>query len=326
MLTLLATARAFDEPYLYWTAEQRPVVVEWNGAPEGWSEADSFAELEAAAAFWNNAACIGDLLALQPGTVSERYSADQIHSVTFGDARDEIDPDLPGNVYALSSGEEVLVGGQNVFVPFDVDAVFNDIPFASETEIASGACDTTFGLRATAVRLLGNVVGLGRSCDYDYDPCTPAEAAGIMDSTQDTCAPAPEKLATDDLLALHWLYGTPFDFACVAVADDPHGVECHVGGPALSDVTWDLGDGTTTTGESVSHSYGDAGEYLVTTCFTLDSCGESLCLDHVVYAVDGGAVSELPAGSEAEACGCASPGAAALLPLLLLGRRRFMGA
>jgi len=321
ILALLDAAGAFDEPLLYWPAEARPVVLEWNGAPEGWSDAEALVELEAAAALWNEQACFDELLVLQPGAVASRDASDQIQSVTFGDPLDEIDPERSGTVYPLGTGEEVVIGGLELPIPYDVDTVFNDIAFASEAEIDGGSCQGRRGLRAAAARLFGHVLGIGTSCDPRYDPCTEAESAGIMDYTADTCEPAPESLATDDILALHWLYGTPFDFACVAVADDPHGVACHVGGPALSGITWNLGDGTTSEGESVSHSYDAAGEYLVTSCFTMDDCGASLCLDHVVYAVDAGEVNDLATVGD-EACGCDSPGAGVALPLLWFGRRR----
>lgn len=303
----------------------------WSGAPEGLTRDDVAAAVESARGQWVNSSCSAFDMTFVEGEPSSD-STDGQNSLVFDDPEGEVQSTYPAITKFVSTGRNVSWNGVSYLEYGDADIVFNDDrSWVTDEAIEAGECSDEMSFQAVLTRYLGYLAGVGTSCGEDDECADPALADATMFWEVKPCDTSTSTVEMDDAWSLATIYGTPIRVACTRDEADDTSVSCSLTEPSGAPVTWDFGDGATSSDASASHAYADGTEQFVSACVTVAECGREYCFD---LRVPGGESDSAPTdsdsgGDDAGGCGCASGKAdegAMLLALaagtLVLGRRR----
>ena len=270
-----------------WSADDAPIPWQVTSVTEDSLQAgDVQAAFEAAFAAWTDPACLAvdDSFAGSTGD-NTGHKQDGANLVSVDDPFDQV----PVGTLALTvlSTEDTVVfeqDGVSYQRIVEADVVLNDaIDFARDADLDASCTDTT-SIDAVAAHEVGHWWGLAHACDRGED-CDEALVEATMHWLVPACDPAPSSLEADDLHGMAALYGPYVEWSCgptlVVEGEDrvfgtvPFTATCTADHPDLDAVTWDFGDGGSTTGSPGEHTYDTPGVYDVTATFDapdLEAC------------------------------------------------------
>lgn len=318
-LLLVPLTHAWSTDRRVWAGEDLPVTVAWAGLPDGLEHDDVVEALEASRAAWAAASCGAfDVTFVEQDTATER-DYDGVNALVFGDG------DGTHERTSVYEGDAtIVVEGTDYSDIEEADITLTALTFAPDAAI-DGSCSDTWSFQALMTRAVGELAGLGPSCEPGECTVPGLEEATMYESLQ-ACDTSASSLEDDDRLGIRWLYGNGFGVVCTPDASDPMAAVCTTEVSAGGTTRWDHGDDSSAEGATVTHSYAEPGAYVVTACTDIEGCDTPSCDRKVVWAVAPGTVTGAdPVDEEPEAGGCASapsPAAGLLAPLLLVVARR----
>lgn len=302
LLLLSPPALAWRHEAWGWPEEDHPVTLYIHPDHEESLPEGAVPELlDAATASWTELDCDPAALAIGEGDGTAGAARDNRLSVSFNDP----DLTLGAGVIAVTTTtySDTMswrsFGGEPVQVALESDIVFNDyVEFYTDAEIDAGACsESGKSFQATATHELGHVLGLGHACERGEDCLDPALEAATMNWTVGNCDASRSALSEDDANGLFALYGSEDRFGtaelgrCAGLAGEPAGVapfqvECSIAG--VDGASWDMGDGATESGATVTHTYTEPGLYNPAFCGSVLACeGFTWCGEAEAIAVCG---------------------------------------
>jgi hypothetical protein len=172
----------------------------------------------------------------------------------------------------------------------DSDIVFNmDIDWTTPEAVAAGTCANQTVFEAVSTHEIGHLWGMGHACDKN-DLCLDSD---YLDATMywsaGPCDIKSIDINSDDIEGITALYGPYATFECNRELDPddpqtlafgivPFDLQCKVESNnigELNEVTWNWGDGESSTGLDVTHTYTKAGNFTMNVEFlgTSDECG-----------------------------------------------------
>ncbi len=279
MLVWIQLAGAGQLTGYAWSPSSLPVEIVWSGTPEGLSHDDVVAALDTARSQWVDTSCSAFDVSFIEGDATSNATDGQ-NSLLFEDPEDEVGQEFRAITRLMPSGGRVTWNDVQYLEFGEADMVFNDgVGWMTDAEIDAGHCDDGFSFQAALTHYLGHLAGLAHSCESD-DTCTdPALLDATMYWETAPCDTRESTVAMDDAWTLATVYGTPVRVGCTRDDADGTVVSCVLTEPAEAPVTWDFGDGETSTLPSVSHSYADSAERIVRACVTVEACGADYCYD-----------------------------------------------
>lgn len=339
LLTWIPSASAGQLTGYAWSPNSVPVEIVWSGTPRGLSHDDVVAALDSARSQWIDTSCSAFDLSFVEGDATSN-STDGQNSMVFEDPESEVEQGFLAMSRMMPTGGRVTWNDVDYLKFAEVDIVFNDgVGWMTDAEVEAGDCDGGFSFQSTLTHYLGHLAGLAHSCESD-DTCTdPALLDATMYWETAPCDTRQSTVEMDDAWTLATVYGTPVRVECTRDEADGTAVSCVLSEPVAAPVSWDFGDGETSTLPSVSHSYADSAERVVRACVTVETCGADYCYDLRVPAGaedesdtsappadEGGAGCAAVPGSTSTTAGGGAEGSGSLgITLAVLLRRRRRG-
>ncbi len=316
MLALFTLAQAYTLSGYAWPPESIPVEVHWTGELDGIEHVDLVAALDGAAEAWSSVAPCDFAFELVEDPDAAKHDG---IAILLGDPDDELEPGVFAvTTFSGSSPGSFELHGQTYSMFPPVQFVLNDGPYwATDAAIEAGDCVDQLSMQGMLTHFLGHAVGLDLSCAQG-EVCDSAETVATMYWSHAPCDSSISSLATDDEDGLWAIYGGPegLVFGCESQADGLT-VDCELTVPeGTQSPTWDFGDGETAEGSAVSHTYAQAGSFLVTACVEPIDCEDTTrCGSAYVIAASADKRDDDAAASACEGC-AGVPGATSLLVLL----------
>ena len=272
-------------PLTYYVADH-----DIQGLPAGYPVEAAHLSYEA----WDEADC-----ALVPrefgGVIAENAppTNDGENRWIFDDPGDQLEPGVLARVYPNLGGFAFSRAGMTYNRLLDVDIVFNDnIALATEEEIETGQCSGgAYSMVAIGAHEVGHQLGLAHTCEQG-EPCVdPVLRDATMYWTGPSCSTSRSTINSDDIAGISVLYGLSGTIHCsheldpdtsdtitIGNVEDDFELKCIATSDTAGDdteVTWYWGDGATSTGTDVSHTYTEAGNYTLRACFSGEdeACG-----------------------------------------------------
>lgn len=223
---------------------------------------------------------------------------DEMNTVYYDDPALQNSDSALGVTYTVTTGEFAFtLGDPNeagvtnyYFYTRDSDIIFSQgIYWLDNDSIESGDCPSGgFAIQSTATHEFGHLWGLDHPCedeDVRAGDCTdPAWYDATMFWTGSECDTSRNSLGTDDIDSILALYGPYASFVVSEESDRFGGVPLDVcfvletKGTEDSEleVTWNFGDGSTSTELSPCHTYTSKGQFTVSVAVEgkSDECGD----------------------------------------------------
>lgn len=220
------------------------------------------------------------------------FKGDSLNRITFDDPASDLAEasTLAATLTRRARGTGRLVNGKFYTEASESDIVFNNnVRFASDEEIASGACEGLISMQATAVHEIGHLMGMAHSCEQGEFCNEEVERDATMFWTTSGCDVQQSEINSDDIAGINALYGPFANFRCSNELDPesestlafgvvPFELQCGIVTDTKAEVvsaTWSWGDGTTTTDIDGTHTYDEPGNYTINACFEgeNETCG-----------------------------------------------------
>ncbi len=233
---------------------------------------------------WHDAECaaISDRWGEDDATGQGRNASDGLITIWWDDPDNETEVGVLGVTYPVSNNTIIKETSSMVYRRLtDADIVFNDnIDFGSVEEI-DAACGGQTSIEAVATHEIGHLWGLEHSCQ-DGDACLEAELQeATMYWAVGPCNTAPADISADDIASITALYGPFGSFyattARVGASPLSVGFQLESDTPVVG-VTWNFGDGGSSTELAPVHEYTVAGQFTVEAAIELEDpiCGTSI--------------------------------------------------
>lgn len=224
-----------------------------------------------------------DYAGILPG--NEGNTVDGVTKFYWDDPDDAEGTGVLGVTYTRSGNELVKeLAGKYYYRVTDSDIVFNnDVDWATTQELEAGSCGGAYSIEEVATHEIGHMLGMDHSCEQD-DVCTnDAYKTATMYWEGGACSTAQATINSDDIEGITALYGpyvsftteddrfgpAPLEMCFSLEADDTTRAQ-------ITDVTWNFGDGESSTDLEPCHTYQDQGQFTITTDFAgvSDTCGD----------------------------------------------------
>jgi hypothetical protein len=220
--------------------------------------------------------------------------ADKHNSLTFmpDDGGQHFDPGVLAYTTPRGRGEFMFTrDGRRYTRTTDADIVFNmNIDWITAADVEAGLCTGQIAFEAVSTHEIGHLWGMGHACDKN-DLCLDKD---YLDATMywnaDQCDIKSIDINSDDIEGITALYGPYASFECNRELDPddpetlafgvvPFDLRCIVesnNAEELQSVNWTWGDGETSTGLDVTHSYQTAGNFTLSADFDghSETCGD----------------------------------------------------
>lgn len=282
-MLLLLTSTALAWNHTGWVVDEMPLT--WHraeGAPEGVDEDVFVAAFESAFQQWAEAGACTTLEVEYGGVVTGGLdssdglwsiypsdpSAGNSTSVTITSTSNDLVFSANGMDYYAANGSDIVLRGTGVI---------------AEVDLAD--CTDEQVLERLALKSTGIMLGLAYTCEAG-SACSDLEEQAVMYWQSEVCEP--RGLNADDVAGIEALY-TPRAEIVVTGAEDLTEVDgAYRGGVPVElcmeassnvdmvSVSWDLGDGETSTESALCHTWDTAGDYTVRLSFLpdIDGCTE----------------------------------------------------
>ena len=237
------------------------------------NETDQVEALQNAWDNWNDGAPCARLSDETLGIREDYYqgfNADGTNTFTF----DDPDQDLGTGVLAATlchpNGEYAFtLNGDSYYYIYDCDIVYNvDLDWGSTDDIDDGSCSSEYSLEAVSTHEIGHLWGLAHSCEEGESCTDPDLRYATMYWSTGPCTNFQTAVNEDDVESINSLYGPYCSFEA---SDDSE----RYGGEGLEvcfdltcnedveTVSWDFGDGNTSSETDPCHTYEDKGQFTV---------------------------------------------------------------
>jgi len=346
-LALVPFAAAYTLSGSAWSEGRMPIEIHWTGDQDGFTHAALQAAVEGAAAAWTDAAPCSFRIVVVEDANADSWFQSGGNALLFGDPGDILtDGALGITVEGTGPGGTFESNGLTFNEAPPKEIIFNNGDFwVSDTAIDSGDCAGQASLQGALTHHIGRLIGLSESCS-EGEACTEAGTEATMYWAMPICDSSWSTLGSDDIDGLNAIYGDAFPFAFSCAASEPDGftAECAITEPADASAlgaTWDFGDGQAGSGDSVSHTYAEAGSYTIQLCIQPPDCADPRCQTAMFVAAaadsDTGTADDSAPPDEtgspdtdekaATGCGCATGEGggsllAGVLGMLAIRRRR----
>lgn len=298
LLALVATASAQDHLGGAWLPQDIPIQYEVStyaedSLPEGYPQDMLQRAYDQWTTFAPCAGVSGEFVELTEQNTGFTYDFHNRH--TFDDPKDELAPGILAatvNQPAQAIAPVAFAKNGRIYKRIlDSDIVFNnDVQWATEEQMNSNTCLGGIPMFNTAVHEIGHQFGMAHTCEQD-EPCPDierVEATMFWTNAGEICAAERGTPNGLDIQNMTSLYGPSAQFECshelnpdadetIAVGNVPFDLKCRVfsdNPDSISSVTWEWGDGNTSTDVDGTHTYETAGNYSVRVCVDLtdESC------------------------------------------------------
>ena len=194
---------------------------------------------------------------------------DGIRTIYWDDPASQVGSGTLAVTYSYPSGEIAFsLNGETYLYLNDSDITFNDdVDWGTTEEVEGGQCNDQQSVEGVATHEIGHSFGMGHSCEEE-DICSDNDLRlATMYWAAGPCTTYQIDLNEDDIEGITALYGpyasftskstrrggVPLDIAFELVTNDAK----------VTEVTWNFGDGTTSTELEPTHTYTEAGQYTV---------------------------------------------------------------
>lgn len=207
-------------------------------------------------------------------------SRDGLSVFYWDDPSDESEVGVLGVTYLVGAdGQNVERGGETLKHFTDADIIFNDnVDYGTTADISAGNCNNEFPVEGIATHEIGHSWGMGHSCEQGEACNDPLKADACMFWSVGPCDLGQNDINADDIAGMSSLYGPYGVFQ--ATTNRYGGTPLEVCFEASSEselvgVTWDFGDGESSTEIAPCHTYTTADQYTVSVNIqvTAPECG-----------------------------------------------------
>jgi PKD repeat protein len=173
------------------------------------------------------------------------------------------------------------LNGRAYYYFTDTDITFNnDVDWGTTEDIQGGQCNGKHSIEGVATHEIGHSFGMGHSCEDDDICADPDLQLATMYWAAGACTTWQVDLNEDDIEGITALYGpyASFESKSALRGGVPLEVEFDLvtNDAKVTDVTWNFGDGTTSTELEPTHTYTEAGQFTVSVTIggSTKACGD----------------------------------------------------
>ncbi len=200
----------------------------------------------------------------------------------FDDPASQLGTGVLGLTYSYPNGQVAFaLGGQTYLYLNDSDIIFNnDLAWATTEELEGGQCNGEYSIEGVATHEIGHSWGMGHSCEEEDICADPDLQLATMFWSAGPCTTWQVDINEDDIEGLTALYGPYASFTSDSTLRGgvPLDIEFELvtNDAKVTDVTWNFGDGTTSTELEPTHTYTEAGQYTVSVTIggNTGACGD----------------------------------------------------
>lgn len=233
---------------------------------------------------WYDAECarIGDTFVGPREDFGNPNAGDGRSIFYWDDPSDQVEVGVLGVTYPRGdSGSTIVINGESYTKATDADIVFNDnVQWGTTEDIEANNCNGGTAIEGVATHEIGHSWGMGHSCEQGEECDDALLLAATMYWSIGPCDLSQNDLNQDDIDGLTALYGP---FATFEATTERYGAApltvCFetVSDDAVTAVTWEFGDGATSTELNPCHEYTTSGQFSVAVeyLFSDAECGDT---------------------------------------------------